>query len=103
MYLIDWEYSGTNDPMFDLAALFLENEFAPEDEELFFHYYYGAEQQPNASREKILIFKILQDYLWSIWTVLKESRGDDFGSYGIDRFTRAQRNIEVWKENFTNS
>ncbi len=103
MYLIDWEYSGTNDPMFDLAALFLENEFAPEDEELFFHYYYGAEQQPAASREKILIFKILQDYLWSIWTVLKESRGDDFGSYGIDRFTRAQKNIEVWKQGFMSS
>ena len=58
MYLIDWEYSGTNDPMFDIAALFLENDFSAEDEELFFHYYYGDRPQPAASREKILIFKI---------------------------------------------
>ena len=100
MYLIDWEYSGTNDPMFDVAALFLENDFTPEDEELFFHYYYGDGQQPASSREKILIFKILQDYLWSIWTVLKESRGDDFGSYGLDRFTRAQKNIALWETRF---
>ena len=25
-----------------------------------------------------------------MWTVLKEARGDDFGSYGLDRFRRAQ-------------
>ena len=56
--------------------------------------------QPASSREKILIFKILQDYLWSIWTVLKESRGDDFGSYGLDRFTRAQKNIALWETRF---
>ena len=100
MYLIDWEYSGTNDPMFDIAALFLENDFSAEDEELFFHYYYGDRPQPAASREKILIFKILQDYLWSTWTVLKESRGDNFGTYGLDRFTRAQKNIDLWEKRF---
>ncbi len=100
IYLIDWEYSGTNDPMFDVAALFLENDFSPEDEELFFHYYYGDGQQPSSAREKILIFKVLQDYLWSIWTVLKESRGDNYGSYGLDRFTRAQQNIALWESRF---
>lgn len=100
IYLIDWEYSGTNDPMFDIAALFLENDFSPEDEELFFHYYYEGRPAPENAREKILIFKILQDYLWSIWTVLKESRGDDFGTYGHDRFTRAQKNIALWESKF---
>lgn len=98
LYLIDWEYSGENDPMFDVAALFLENDFTPEDEELFFHYYYGEEPEPAACREKILIYKIVQDYLWSVWTVLKESRGDNFGSYGQDRFTRAQQNMALWEK-----
>ena len=90
LYLIDWEYSGVNDPMCDVAALFLENDFTPEDEELFFHYYFGEDGVPAAVREKILIFKISLDFLWSIWTVLKEAKGDDFGSYGLDRFRRAQ-------------
>ena len=72
----------------------------PEDEELFFHYYYEGRPAPENAREKILIFKILQDYLWSIWTVLKESRGDDFGTYGHDRFTRAQKNIALWESKF---
>lgn len=91
LYLIDWEYAGKNDPMFDIAALFLENDFAPEDEELFFHYYFKKEEDLAKAREKILIFKISQDFLWSIWTVLKEARGDNFGSYGKDRFDRCRR------------
>ena len=97
LYLIDWEYSGRNDPMFDVAALFLENDFTAEDEELFFHYYYEGAEPPAGCREKILIFKIVQDFLWSIWTVLKESKGDDFGSYGPDRFARAKKNMAVWE------
>lgn len=97
LYLIDWEYAGLNDPMFDVAALFLENDFTPEDEELFFHYYYDGGKEPAHCREKILIFKIVQDFLWSIWTVLKESKGDDFGSYGPDRFARAKKNMALWE------
>ena len=91
LYLIDWEYAGINDPMFDIASYFLENEFSPEDEELFFHYYLKNGQDAAVAREKILIFKISQDFLWSIWTVLKEAKGDNFGAYGPERFARCQR------------
>ena len=91
LYLIDWEYAGINDPMFDIASYFLENEFSPEDEELFFHYYLQNGQDVAVAREKILIFKISQDFLWSIWTVLKEAKGDNFGAYGPERFARCQR------------
>ena len=104
LYLIDWEYSGVNDPMFDVAALFLENDFSSEDEELFFSYYFmGEEVDLTPYREKILIFKIAQDFLWSLWTVLKESKGDDFGSYGPDRFNRALKLMAVWEETSADS
>ncbi|MEG2596984.1 MAG: phosphotransferase [Oscillospiraceae bacterium] len=99
LYLIDWEYSGVNDPMFDVAALFLENEFSAEDEELFFHYYFADEAVNLAPyREKILIFKIAQDFLWSLWTVVREAKGDDFGSYGQDRFNSAIDNIAAFEK-----
>ena len=35
LYLIDWEYSSMNDPMWDLAALFLESEFTKQEEDDF--------------------------------------------------------------------
>ena len=38
---------------------------------------------------RIQIHKICQDFLWSIWTILKEAKGVSFGDYGIERYNRA--------------
>ena len=92
LYLIDWEYSSMNDPMWDLAALFLESEFTRQEEEAFLSYY-ESEQTP-VSREKISIYKILQDAIWSLWTVYKEEQGADFGDYGVTRYQRAVKGLD---------
>lgn len=91
LYLIDWEYSSMNDPMWDLAALFLESEFTRQEEEDFLSHY-ESEQTP-VSREKIAIYKILQDVIWSLWTVYKEEQGADFGDYGVNRYQRAVKGL----------
>lgn len=87
LYLIDWEYSSMNDPMWDLAALFLESDFTNQEEEDFLAYY--ESNKTPVSREKIRIYKILQDTIWSLWTVYKEAQGADFGDYGVSRYQRA--------------
>ena len=92
LYLIDWEYSSMNDPMWDLAALFLESEFTPEEEADFLAYYEG--DKTPVSREKIRIYKILQDIIWSLWTIYKEENGSDFGDYGISRYNRAVKELQ---------
>ena len=94
LYLIDWEYSSMNDPMWDLAALFLESEFTPQEEEDFLSHY-ESEQTP-VSREKIAIYKILQDAIWSLWTVYKEEQGTDFGDYGVNRYQRAVKGLSYY-------
>lgn len=94
LYLIDWEYSSMNDPMWDLAALFLESEFTPQEEETFLSHY-ESEQTP-VSREKIAIYKILQDAIWSLWTVYKEEQGADFGDYGVSRYQRAVKGLAYY-------
>ena len=94
LYLIDWEYSSMNDPMWDLAALFLESEFTPQEEEAFLSYY-ESDQTP-VSREKIAIYKILQDVIWSLWTVYKEEQGADFGDYGVSRYQRAVKGLSYY-------
>ena len=95
MYLIDWEYAGYNDPMWDLAAHFIECEFTPVEEELFESYYQG-----NIHQQKIELFKILQDIMWSAWTMAKEANGEDFGTYGEDRLNRALHSMEVYKNTY---
>ena len=94
LYLIDWEYSSMNDPMWDLAALFLESEFTRKEEEAFLSHY-ESEQTP-VSREKIAIYKILQDAIWSLWTVYKEEQGADFGDYGVSRYQRAVKGLAYY-------
>ena len=94
LYLIDWEYSSMNDPMWDLAALFLESEFTRQEEEAFLSHY-ESEQTP-VSREKIAIYKILQDAIWSLWTVYKEEQGADFGDYGVSRYQRAVEGLAYY-------
>ena len=99
MYLIDWEYAGMNDPMWDLAAHSLENSFNDDEEELFLKIYFNGKVEEKY-KTRILINKVYQDFLWSIWTNIKEAKGDDFGSYGIDRYNRAKKNLSIiLKEN----
>ena len=93
VYLIDWEYSGMNDPMADFAALFIEANFEKENEDYILEKYFDG-PVTDVAREKILCYQILWDYLWAQWTVIKEAKGDDFGTYGQDRFNRAAENIE---------
>lgn len=93
MYLIDWEYAGMNDPMWDLAAYCLENNFTENEEELFLKIYFKGNIE-DKYKKRILINKIYQDFLWSIWTTIKEANGENFGDYGISRYNRAKINLE---------
>ncbi len=95
LYLIDWEYSGMNDPHWDIAALFLESSFSVEAQAYFLARYYLNDVPAHAS-EKIIIYQILMDLLWSLWTDIKEAGGEDFASYGADRYARALLNIKRW-------
>lgn len=94
IYLIDWEYSGMNDPMADFAALFIEAGFEKENEDYILDKYFDG-NIPCTAREKILCYEILWDYLWAQWTVIKEAKGDDFGTYGLDRYKRAIKNLKI--------
>jgi thiamine kinase-like enzyme/choline kinase len=93
LYLIDFEYSGMNDPMWDLAAHSMECGFCEKDEELFLSLYFSNQPITIDIKKKILMNKIFQDFLWTIWTCIKEAKGDNFGTYGIDRFNRARANL----------
>ena len=82
-----------NDPMADFAALFLESGFSPENQDFVLAQYFGG-SIPHNVYEKILCYQILWDYLWAQWTVIKEAKGDDFGTYGRDRYQRAINLLE---------
>lgn len=94
MYLVDWEYAGMNDPMWDLADLFIEAEFTAVEEELFNNFYFGQEVDEQA-KYRILINKIFLDFLWSLWGLQRYSCGADLLDYANDRYTRAKRHLKL--------
>lgn len=93
VWLIDWEYSGMNDPMADFAALFLESNFSEDNVDYVLSHYFDGDI-PDDAKLKITVYQILWDYLWSVWTVIKEAQGDDFGTYGLMRYHRAVENLD---------
>lgn len=102
LYLIDWEYSGMFDPLWDVTTHMIESAFNAEEKALFLRYYF--QREATEDEEKIILMhKVFQDYLWSIWTLFKEAKGDDFGSYGHDRFERLRRNLRTYAEKYDKS
>lgn len=92
-YLIDWEYSGMNDPAWDVAAYIIESRLSKEAIKYFLQSYYGAAPTKN-ELIKVKSFMLAQDLLWTVWALIRHYNGDDFLEYCSMRYDRFRRNIE---------
>jgi thiamine kinase-like enzyme len=81
--LIDWEYSGQNDPMWDLAYLSVEARFdRGQDESLLAAYF--AQPPSAAEGGRLAIYKVLSQFLSALWAMIQhtsENRAADFHGY----------------------
>lgn len=94
MYLIDWEYAGMNDPMWDLADVSIEADFDSAMDLLLLKTYFdrdASEDEWNA----FYINKVLIDYLWSLWGKTRVPyEGESMEQYAFERYERMKRNME---------
>ncbi|MER8499848.1 MULTISPECIES: phosphotransferase family protein [unclassified Mesorhizobium] len=97
MWIVDWEYSGMNDPLWDLGDLSVEGQFdAAQDEEMMLAYF-GGEPRP-AERARIVIYKAMCDLLWTLWGLIQlanKNPADDFRAYADGRFARCKALMEM--------
>lgn len=90
IYLIDWEFSGNYDRLWDVASVIVECGYSKEEEELFLNKYF-LRQPTEAERKRILIHKISQDMCWCMWAAAKAAQGADYlEEYSLDRFNRGK-------------
>ena len=92
IYLIDWEYSGMNDPLWDLADLSVEAGFGPEQDRTMMEAYYGARLSP-VLYSRLEVYKAMSDLHWSVWGFVQHAKGnpaEDFRSYGLERLGRSK-------------
>ena len=92
MFVIDYEYAGNNDPMWDLGDLSVEGEFGPEQDGALLRAYFGGDP-PADQRGRMVAYKALCDLLWTLWGVIQHVNGnpaDDFWAYAVGRFERCK-------------
>lgn len=92
MWIIDWEYSGMNDPLWDVGDLSVEAGMnAVQDAELM-EAYFG--RPPTAAETgRMVIYKAMCDLLWTLWGLIQHAdnnTAEDFWAYATGRFDRCK-------------
>lgn len=92
MWIIDWEYSGMNDPLWDLGDLSVEAGFdTAQDMQMLGAYFSRAPSDGEIGR--MVIYKAMCDLLWTLWGLIQHAEGntaEDFYAYAETRFTRCK-------------
>jgi len=92
MWIVDWEYSGMNDPLWDLGDLSVEAGMNEDQENEMLKAYFGKE--PTAAQKgRVIIYKAMCDLLWTLWGLIQladKNPADDFWAYSIERFERCK-------------
>ncbi|PLS22957.1 choline kinase family protein [Neptunicoccus cionae] len=92
MWIVDWEYSGMNDPLWDVGDLSVEAGLnAAQDRELL-EAYFG--RSPTAAEiGRMVIYKAMCDLLWTLWGLIQhadKNPAEDFWAYATERFARCK-------------
>lgn len=92
IFIIDWEYAGNNDPMWDLGDVSVEAEFGRDQDAALLEAYFAG-RPPAAQVGRMVMYKAMCDLLWTLWGVIQvvnENPVDDFWAYAVNRFERCQ-------------
>jgi len=94
MYLVDWEYAGMNDPMWDVADISIEADMDEVMDTLLLETYFGRNVKPEEWKA-FQINKVLIDYLWSLWGKTRAVfDGEEMEEYARERWQRMDKNRE---------
>ncbi len=92
MWAVDWEYSGMNDPIWDLGDVSVEAGFDEAQDHEMMAAYCGGEP-PAALYGRMVIYKAMCDLLWTLWGLIQfanKNPVDDFWAYATGRFERCK-------------
>jgi thiamine kinase-like enzyme len=93
MWIVDWEYSGMNDPLWDLGDLSVEAGFS-ETQDLEMMTAYCTGDVSDAMYGRMVIYKAMCDLLWTLWGLIQNANDnpvEDFWAYAKNRFERCKR------------
>lgn len=98
LFLVDWEYSGMNEPMWDLSCLSIEANYNDEQDIVLLKSYFGRDITIEEHR-RFIAAKLYVDYLWTLWGLTRVPYDGDFmQEYADNRYQRLKKNILSYKK-----
>jgi thiamine kinase-like enzyme len=90
LWLIDYEYSGNNDPFFEIGNLWSEAAGTPDDLGRLVTAYAGEVSSALTARARL--WGLMSKYGWMLWASIQDGTSDldfDFWSWGLEKYDRA--------------
>jgi Choline/ethanolamine kinase len=90
IWVIDYEYSGNNDPCFELGNTATECNLAPEQVEAYVAAYFGTPTRADLARVRLQM--LCSEYGWSLWGFIQAAASPidfDFHGWGMERYEKA--------------
>lgn len=88
--IIDYEYSGNNDPCFELGNIWSEAALPPELLDVLVTAYAGRPRPAQVARARL--FGLVAKYGWMLWASIQEATSPldfDFWAWGLEKYDRA--------------
>ena len=105
IFIVDFDYSGNNDPCFELGNLSVEMKYDDEQINNLVKFYYGRIDEDIISR--VNLQGIVSDIGWSLWSYVQVKNSNlnfDYNAHAIYRLERAinkmeSKEYELWINN----
>jgi thiamine kinase-like enzyme len=95
MRLIDYEYSGNNEPSFELGNIWSESDLSLEQLEELVARYYGRPLRNKVARARL--WGLTSKYGWTLWGSIQDGISDldfDFWGWAMEKYERAVAEFE---------
>jgi thiamine kinase-like enzyme len=89
--IIDYEYSGNNDPYFELGNIWSECHLTLDQLEELVAAYDGAPSRSHLARARL--WGLMSQYGWTLWASIQDAVSPmafDFWSWGMEKYERAE-------------
>jgi thiamine kinase-like enzyme len=90
VWLIDYEYSGNNDPFFEIGNVWSEAAGTPDDLARLVSAYVGHPSTALTARARL--WGLMSKYGWMLWASIQDGTSAldfDFWSWGLEKYDRA--------------
>jgi thiamine kinase-like enzyme len=82
VFVVDWEYAGHGDPLFDLANMSVNHQFTPDQDALLLEYCQGRADPADLAKMRVLRFvSALREAAWSYLQLAISALDVDFDAY----------------------